>query len=152
MTTCSHWFILRCTRNKRSKFLKVKQPLVFPMLFICKYLQTYNVYSEIWGGVKKKNWEMRKCVLFIETKIILLNRLEKKCYLAKVSVDFFLYVLPFWIMLMLPDTRSLNTAATTEKCEIYYWEKHFFLDLCMYGAACEGKFNWTLEDAAGQIS
>lgn len=41
--------------NKVSKFQKVfKQPLVLPMLFICKYLQMYNVYSEIWGGVKNK--------------------------------------------------------------------------------------------------
>lgn len=47
------------TRNKGSKFLKVKQPLVYPMLFICKYLQTYNVYSEIWGGVKKTKQNIR---------------------------------------------------------------------------------------------
>lgn len=39
-------------------------------------------------GVKKYQ-EIRKCVLFIETKTILLNRDGKKCDSAKVTVDFF---------------------------------------------------------------
>lgn len=48
-------FTPSCTKYRKQKGPNFqKQPLAFPTLFICKYLQTYNVYSEIWGGVKKE--------------------------------------------------------------------------------------------------
>lgn len=69
-------------KQQRVQISELVQPLVLLMLFICKYPQTYNVYSEIWGGVKNKTKQKKhninkKCVLFIQTKTILLNRPEK---------------------------------------------------------------------------
>lgn len=60
------------------RFKKLNNPWCSPMLFICKYLQTYNVYSEIWGGVKKIFEKWKKMCIINQDEIILLNRLKKK--------------------------------------------------------------------------